>query len=217
MRLFVLTTVVAGLTLLSGTLHGWRTHRWGRPDELLRAGVHVTSLPASFGPWRLIDEKTLETETEQVLQCVGYVVRTYQHDKTGQVVNLALLAGPPGPISVHRPEICYSARNYVQDAEPTVVRPRSRPEGDSDSFWKIVFRPQELTPTKLHVYYGWSDGTQWSADENPRVRYGGRPFLYKIQLASTEPLVCGASTRDSCEDFLYHLLGSGFDWQPTKK
>jgi hypothetical protein len=145
------------------------------------------------------------------------VVRTYQHDKTGQVVNLALLAGPPGPISVHRPEICYSARNYVQDAEPTVVRPRSRPEGDSDSFWKIVFRPQELTPTKLHVYYGWSDGTQWSADENPRVRYGGRPFLYKIQLASTEPLVCGASTRDSCEDFLYHLLGSGFDWQPTKK
>ena len=215
MRFYVMTTVVVALTLLSGMLHGWHINRWDTSDELLHAGAHVASLPACIGPWEVIAEEELAANTAKVLQCAGYAFRTYQNAKTGQEVTLAILAGPPGPIAVHTPEICYSARNFTQQAGPTEVYPRPRPEGDSDSFWKIVFRPQELTPTRLHVYYAWNDGTGWSADENPRLRHGGKPYLYKIQLASTEPLISRRNAKDSCEDFLYHLLGSGFVWQPS--
>lgn len=214
MRTLWLAVIVAGLTVASGWSHALRIHRWGTSESLQQAGKHVTTLPESLGAWRVSSKEELGEEAARILECAGAVVRNYTNEGTGQVVRLALLAGPPGPISVHTPEICYSSRNYDIQGEPTAIHPRPTPDGSSDSFWSLLLSPKDPTMGDLHVCYGWSDGTQWVAADNPRLTYGDRQFLYKLQIASEKLAGYDADRPDACEDFLYELLNSGFDWNP---
>ena len=57
----------------------------------------------------------MSTAVIEMLQCAGYISRVYVNQLTGENVRVALLLGPPGPIAVHTPEICFSAQDYRQE------------------------------------------------------------------------------------------------------
>ncbi|MCO6457136.1 MAG: exosortase-associated EpsI family protein [Pirellulaceae bacterium] len=186
------------LTLGAGILHGRLRLRWGPDKDLREAGQRMAELPPQFGPWTMVSSDELPAEALAMLHCTASVLRSYVNQDTGETVTVTVLQGPSGPISAHEPEICYSSRAYG------VSEPRSIVEldvvGDRPSeFWALTLRSKDVDESLLRVYYGWTTDGVWQAPDVARWTYGGKPFLYKIQLAS---LPAELSAHDPCASFL---------------
>jgi hypothetical protein len=197
--------VLLACTGVGALVHGRISQRWGIPADLAERADRLSQLPTSLGPWRVVQSEPLGEGVVRMLQCAGHLKRTYVHSETGAAVQVAVLLGPFGPISVHTPEICYSSREYdIQDArQRTTIRSEAP---STDELWSITFRARTVSADILRVYYGWNDGTSWSAPETPRMAYAGSPFLYKLQLACYASSQADARASDAGRDFLAHLL-----------
>jgi hypothetical protein len=189
------------LTASSGMID-YALQRRGEADELLQAGDRLEQLPANFGNWRMTHEEPLHGSTARELQCPGYVNRSYVHLASGEKVNVAVLVGPAGAVSVHTPEICYSSREY-ELAEQSKERTIRRPGREDHEFRRVGFRSRRLPSSILSVYYAWSSGDRWRAPDAPRLTLAHYPKLYKIQVAAY--LNHGANSN-ACESFLEDFL-----------
>ena len=197
--------LAVAITVLSGAMAGTLSNRWGVPPGLQAAGESLTRVDDTFGDWEMVSSSRAEAEVERMLQCAGSSVRVYANRRTGQTVSVALLVGPPGPISVHTPEICFTSRDFSQLAPRQAEKIKRRNSEDS-AFWEVVFRKNDLRADQMHVAYGWNAGEGWQAPSEPRFTYGGRPLLYKIQVAAT---VAGDRTQETADpaiDFLREFL-----------
>lgn len=151
-------------------------------------------------------ETELEVSVVRLLQCPSYVSRIYEHEQTGDVVSVAVLLGPPGPISVHTPEICYSSHDYSVFGERRLVTIQDA-SGKDHSLWEVTMKSNGLEEASQRVLYGWSTGSHWEAAEYPRFGYGGAPYLYKLQLSAS--LLNGKESvdeSDPTQDFLSQFL-----------
>ncbi len=201
------------LTLSAGYVYGRYSQRWGPTVDLVAAGEHLQTMPQQVGDWQMLDELSMDVSAVDMLQCAGYTNRRYIHKKTGDTISIALIVGPPGPIAVHTPEVCYSSRAYtILDTNNTTTLDGL--QGNSHSFWKTTFTPNQITEDKLRVYYAWATrptdatSTTWTAATRRRYRYGAEPLLYKLQIAG--PLVSdiSAGVRDPSRQFLAALCQS---------
>ena len=203
--------IIGVLALLAGTaaagwLHGRMTNRWGyHPDSNLAAARLRQRLPERVGHWTLEEETQLEPAVIRLLQCPASISRVYSHDQTGDRVSVAVLLGPPGPISVHTPEICYSSHDYTITSERELLELRDA-AGNEHSFWQVNFKSNGFDGTRLRVLYAWTTGDRWTAAERPRFGYGGVNHLYKIQLASNTSAGDSLVDFDPAKDFLSHFL-----------
>jgi len=206
--LCLLATVLV-LTLVSGTLYGRLTQRWGASTDLVAAADHVRDFPRTLGAWKMSEDSTMSDKVQHMLECAGYVNRTYLHQKTGQSIGLAIIVGPPGPTAVHTPEICYSSRSYTIEDSPqkTVV------DEPGHSFWGIRFKSRHAGTQPLQVYYAWNNGKQWEATDNPRIQFGGHKLLYKIQVSGNVDLGFGQGLPDPAKEFVNAL--SHASWSPN--
>jgi hypothetical protein len=209
-RFVALIAVGVGVTLITGLVHGRLTQRWGPSPDLQAAANNLRNLPTNIGDWELLSEEPIKEEILQMLSCAGYVNRQYVNRKSGDTVSIAIVVGPPGPTSVHTPEICYSSRAY------TIHEPRSRKtsldaESRTHSFWSLTFRTNGPSSNRLRVYYAWCSGDVWTASESPRVEFAGQPLLYKLQLAAVDASGLTDKMQDQCEDFLSAFLQSGWN------
>ena len=206
MRFFMATTVLIAITASSGWIHGRLAGRWQQDRLLVEAGERLGELPdEDLGPWQLDREDSLSDKIVQMLECTGYVTRSYVNLETGDRVTMFVIVGPHGPTVVHTPEICYSSRDYdvaVDKKRKSLVLG----DGSRHEFWTLTMESRdELDPHELRVWYGWSDGTRWSAKDYPRWGYLGTPRLYKIQVAGRLRKGSGHAS-DPVEDFLKHFL-----------
>lgn len=203
---------IAGTVVIvaAGIAHGALTHRWGPGDELARAADVVESFPESFGPWRLQDASELPDVVAETLQCAGYVNRRYLNVDTSEVVSIAVIVGPPGPTSVHTPEICYSSRDYSIDQGPN--QRVLETDGEDHAFWELAFRSNLPGGPPLQVAYAWATDGVWVAAQAPRFRFGGSPFLYKIQVAGVPQSDPEQQAEGLCTEFLTDLLQT--TWRP---
>jgi len=203
---FALAVVVA-LTIASGLIHGRSSNRWGHSSVILAAAEKLEQLPDDFGTWQLVSHDEMSTAAIDMLECAAYVARTYENRKTGATVQMVLLLGPAGPISVHTPEVCYPSRNHtiVEKRQPVVVKSPDVQDQDHQ-FWALTFRSTDLTATIQRVYYAWSTGSSWCATVEPRYAFAGSPYLYKIQLASSLPPGTDVSKNDPCRNFLREFI-----------
>lgn len=168
------------LTGISGVMHGKMSNRWGASADLQSAGDAIGELPDQFGGWTMEEEKAVPNLVIETIQASGSAQRVYADDR-GYRVEMVLLAGPPGPIAVHKPEICYSSQNTQMLEEESVTVGGS----NEHSFRMIKFKPESLSATPFRVFYGFSeDGVNWVASENPRVEFGDADYLYKLQMVS---------------------------------
>lgn len=191
-------------TLFGGWLHGRFETRWGADDLLAAAGKQLQQpLAEQHGNWRLVSETPFSSDVVQMLQCPAHINRRYMHQQTGDVVNVFLIVGPPGPTSVHRPEVCYGSQNYIitSGREPLTVVDRTQAK---HSLWQVVMEPRKVDGVPLRVFYGWGTGNVWSATVEPRFAHAGEPYLYKIQLSS--PLNNANDEFNPCADFLSWFL-----------
>lgn len=191
-----------GLTVASGAVFGKMSNRWGPPKGSLAAAEKLESFPEEFGNWKLQSSERMSDNVVAELQCSGHISRVYANQESGEVVSVAVILGPPGPIAVHTPEICYSSRAHkiLEERKPT-------PAGESgDEFWSLTFEKNDLTASLIRVYYGWTVGNSWAATDDPRFAFAGYPYLYKIQLASYLPAGTNLESNDPCENFLADIL-----------
>jgi hypothetical protein len=197
--------LLTGLTLVSGGMHGWMSHRWGLPPATRIAAEKLVEFPDRFGSWQLQSAEEMTEETANTLECAGYFVRAYANQDTGESVRVAVLLGPAGPIAVHTPEICYSSRAYAIREERQRVTIQNS-DGSDEEFWALTFRSNDLDASLLRVCYAWSTGGPWSAPEDARFTFAGSPYLYKIQLASELAPGTDLQTSDPCERFLQDFV-----------
>jgi hypothetical protein len=201
--LFPLAVVlVVALTLLAGVLQGRMSNRWGPSPDTLAAARELERIPHEFGDWRLKASEDLSKGTREMLQCVGYFVRRYENQRTGDIVSVTLLLGPPGPIAAHTPEICFPSQNYQsRNQRQQVAIPGA--SGGENLFWSLDYKMNDIRGDLLRVYYAWSAGGRWEAPEDDaRFAFAGRPYLYKIQLSGLLPPGAIPSSRDPCAAFL---------------
>jgi hypothetical protein len=197
--------LAVAITLACGAIHGRLDHRWGPSPDLRAAAERLVDLPEQFGDWKLQSSVTMSPDVIEMLQCESHVSRVYRNERTGERVHVAVLLGPPGPIAVHTPEICYSSRDYHQQEARRRLNIPDR-SGASDAFWALTFRAESLRADSLRVCYAWSEGSRWVASERPRFEFAGRPYLYKIQLAALLPPWAKSETQDPCRRFLADFL-----------
>ncbi len=215
--------LAAALTLAGGLIHGRMSNRWGSPRSLVDLGHKLQDIPDRFGDWQLEKAGELSDTVVKVLECAGYIVRTYVNQSTGEAVTVTLLVGDPVPLSLHPPEVCYQGAGYepVQQREPFAV-----PQGGSNhEFWTVLLRDNDAANTVLQVVYAWSTGGRWSRLEESRLKIAGYPYLYKIQVSApkdaTGPMAlrprleannaCGRFIRDFVPAVEQYLVESSTD------
>jgi uncharacterized protein DUF3485 len=205
--------LVLALTAGSGVVAGKLTNRWGTPPDMAEAAARLACVPDEFGEWRLSAEVPLEPGVAEMLECAGWRNRCYRNRQTGDTVSMAILLGPPGPISVHTPEICFSSqghhvavaadpRSYPAARESSRDRTGGPAPSPAAQFRKTTFDPVGGEKTTLIAYVGWCDGRSWQAPAHPRLAFGGLPYLYKLQLAAKAVRRPGHESVDPCDEFL---------------
>ena len=186
------------LLLLGGVAHGLFSNRWGVAQDIVALGQKLSQVPTEIGPWKCTLDSKLDDTVEKTLEAKGYISRLYTHQTTGESVNVFVVFGPKGPIAVHTPEVCYSARAVTQtsDRASTPVEPGSK----DGTLWKLAFETNTLDKRKMSVFYGWSEGGAWQAAANPR--FWRTDYLYKIQTS------CQATgnKEDSTDEFFKLFL-----------
>ncbi|HVX15445.1 MAG TPA: exosortase-associated EpsI family protein [Pirellulales bacterium] len=219
-RAYLPWLILFAATAGSGAAAGKLGNRWGTPPDMSAAAERLARLPAECGEWQLVDERPLDEGLIEMLQCAASTNRTYRNRSSGETVHISLIVGPPGPTSVHTPEICFSSQGYHIDvpAERRRFSTTGKP-GDggaaspANEFWQTTFAPDNRQPDRLVACYGWCDGRRWLAPDHPRFAFAGAPFLYKMQLAMKISIE-SEKEGDLCGDFLRSLLpalaASGF-------
>ncbi len=177
------------------------TNRWELKKEPSEIAERLASFPEQVGAWKLSGTEELSEIAIKLLECDGYLARTYVDENTGDVVKVAIVLGPAGPVAVHTPEICYSSREFAieQTRQPTDLKAM---DGSSDELWRLTLRSRDLHARRLRVYYGWSTDGTWRADANPRFSFAGEPFLVKLQIAGRISQAEETTSSDSCLRFL---------------
>lgn len=194
-------------TVGAGVLHGRLSGRWGVEATAQSAAEELASdFPKAFGNWQQVTENPLGDEVVKVLQCPAYISRTFRHEQTGDRATVAVLLGPPGPISVHTPEICYSSREYTISGARRKVTVKST-EGVEQAFWELPLKANDVHAAESRVLYGWSNGRIWEAANWPRFSYGGLSHLYKLQVSIVTNSTTKPAEFDAGRDFLEAFLG----------
>jgi hypothetical protein len=171
---------VAFLLLLvgSGLAHGWFTNRWGTPPRYDRVQAALDAIPEQIDGWR---GAAVEMDPDDLIR-VGIRAshfRVYRHAGTGKAVTVLLVAGAPGPVSVHTPDVCFRGLGYETLSKPVPA------DAGGSRFWKMeCTRPGAASRNKVFVYWAWNAGAGWEAPEHrqARVKFSLKPVLYKLYL-----------------------------------
>jgi len=208
-RFLLLIGVGVIVTIVTGAVYGRLTQRWGPVPDLVAAARHLQSLPSQIGDWQIVSEDPIDEHILEILSCAGHIHRKYVNRKSGETVDIAIIVGPSGPISVHTPEICYSSRAYTIQ-EPRALVPIADPKGRLHSFWSLAFRTNNALADQLRVYYAWSADGTWTAAESPRFEFAGKRALYKLQMSTLAAPSLSNEEQDACRKFLSALLRSSW-------
>lgn len=184
---------IAGISvvLLGSLADGALNMGLNNTAAIAEAAARLDALPETIGVWTSTLGSIDERE-RRVAEIAGAVRREYRNPQTGYVVNLTLLSGAAGPMSVHPPTACFEGVGYKLVSGPTVVtltgaedKPgTSNATGAHDqtvSLNRATFlQPDSSLQETVRVFWGWSTDGKWEVPANPRLAFRGEPTLYKL-------------------------------------
>jgi hypothetical protein len=193
----ILASIV--LLLAYGLGAGYWTDRWAFSTELARAPVRLAATPLHVGEWQGTEDE-LNPRSIRQAELHGSLWRHYTNRRTGEVVNVLLVAGRPGPIAVHSPEVCLGGAGFEIKGRRTRQEVQIPELSGRDAFWVAQFhKPNAAIPEIIEMYWAWHGGSAWQAVENPRLYFANKRVLYKlyvtravVRAADSAPAVDGA-------------------------
>jgi hypothetical protein len=204
-----MTRLIAVVTVLlavpgSGLVVGFWNGRWGSLPAVDRAASRLERVPLSPGAEWDVRSRELSPLEVSIAELGGYLSREYIHRRTGTVVSVLLVCGRAGPICVHTPEGCYTGAGYVPAAAATRV---ASPGGFPGQFRVRDFRKTNVAmPTLLRIFLSWGYQGQWSAPDNPRLAFFGKPYLYKLYVIRAMSKPDEPIDQDPANELLKELM-----------
>ncbi|MBY0522437.1 MAG: EpsI family protein [Gemmataceae bacterium] len=194
-----LTLVIAG-----GVVHGLASNRWG-PMDSGRATGDVAALPRTVSHWVGRDQE-LDPRQLSLGSIQAACSRCYDNRATGAALNILVLYGPSGPITVHTPDLCFPGAGYEIVGTPAKQILTARGVAPAE-FWAAKARKADPgRVTYLRLLWAWNAGGQWEAPDYPRLAFCHSPMIYKLYMVQKmsgpdEPLL-----NEECADFLRGML-----------
>ncbi len=195
------------LIVAAGFQHRHQNHREVQNAERIQQAAETLkhAIPLQIGDWSGTD-LSIDRRELQVAEIAGCVSRNYAHQVTGEVTQIVLMCGAPGPISVHTPDVCFKGNGYKMVSQPKriTVEPAGGPAAE---FWWADFqRSAAGQVTVLRTFWSWRGGDKWRVSDHPRFEFAQSPVLYKLYVAY--PLDRSAATSVDTPDtkFLIFLL-----------
>jgi hypothetical protein len=195
----VLSALGLLILLVSGVVHGVWTDRWGTGAEPAAWGARLAGVPRTIGDWEGQDVP-LDAKSLQVAEVTGHLARTYVHRRTGAAVEVLLVCGRPGPISVHTPDVCLRGSGH------SLVGAPEKYGAVHAEFWTARFRKGQAAPTNLRIFWAWNAGDGWRASTSPRLEFARHPALYKLYVVRSLAALDESLEKDPCTGFLPLLL-----------
>jgi len=175
-------------------------------EALNVAVAQLEEIPETIGYW----ESTSNTLSQREIEAAGiqgYIRREYRNPRTGYIVNLTILCGNSGPMSVHPPTACFQGVGYTLASGPLVTTITPPESADSYEFNKSSFKQGDAAvPEIVRVFWAWSPDGKWAAPSNPRFSFRGRPYLYKIYVTDRALEDRGTAALPQAEAFLKDAL-----------
>lgn len=202
-----LLLISAGIVaLLAGKFADSAVNGFASEDTavLNQAIERLNNVPESIAGWESTSTTLSEREIE-VAGIMGYVRREYRNPRTGYTVNLTLLVGQSGPMSVHPPTACFEGVGYTLLTGPTPTN--AEHDSTISQFNKSSFRQgNAAVPEIVRVFWGWGTDGTWSAPANPRFTFRGQSFLYKMYVTDRWLEDTGRTALPQIEGFLADAL-----------
>lgn len=178
-RSVILPVAALVLVVTAGIVQGVMTNRWGKPHDMQPIAEQLQSIPATFGDWSATEVEVPADQLERG-EILGHLSRRYINRKSGAAVSVLVVLGRPGPISVHTPDVCFKGAGYEQLAASQSYDeniPGIGPCGFTVTSFNL---PSTTLPETIRVFWSWSTDGRWTAPENPRITFAGKPFLLKM-------------------------------------
>ncbi|MEZ6126498.1 MAG: exosortase-associated EpsI family protein [Planctomycetaceae bacterium] len=185
-RCDALTICALVLLIAGGLIHGLASHRWIANTAVEQAVRRLSAVPRTIGDWQS-EELHLSDAELTIGGIAGYIKREYTHAQTGARVTLLLVAGEPGPISLHPPTVCFSGRGFhVYGHEAGCGIPYA--EGEDDARRHLLryadfTNPADVDPSMVRVYWAWTPDGCWQSPDLPRLTFAGESSLYKMYVS----------------------------------
>jgi hypothetical protein len=191
--------LAVGILLFSGLFHGHLTARW-RGGTVVDMNPVLAQVPAVAGDW----EGSAIEEYKEPPGYYGALSRTYKSRRTGQVLRILLMCGPPGMVSIHTPDVCFGASGFEVEKP---VRENVSVEGSDEAVFYAsnMVRTKAAEQTSLRVYWAWNAAGTWTVAENPRLTFAGRQTLYKLYVIR-DASEARPAPQDPCVEFLRAFL-----------
>ncbi|MEM8680479.1 MAG: exosortase-associated EpsI family protein [Planctomycetota bacterium] len=175
-----------GMVVLAvGTLVEARfTDRWVKMDSAMldRFAKAVEKVPKKIGKWEGTDDP-ISDEEFRLTNCAAYVSRQYVNQETGDRITMYLVAGTARHITIHTPDRCYRGSGFNQDGKvESYVMELDGALPTNPEFSTAVFSKPD---NAQRVFWTYSDDGSWygpGSSNIAKVKFGGRPALYKIYL-----------------------------------
>jgi hypothetical protein len=192
-------TAAAALVICCGLVHGVWTERWARRN-LPDVADRLERVPLHLEGW---EGKRLTVDDPRGLGAVaGCFYGRYVDATLGHAVQVFLVGGPPGPVAVHTPDVCYAASGFEVLSQTRFQAPLAAGEFWSSNLLRIKSSDHE----QLRIFWSWNAGAGWSVPESPRLAFARSPVLYKLYLIRETSGDEGRLEEDPCVALMRHLL-----------
>lgn len=192
-----------GILLATGFVQGRLSDRWSASPELEAALTRAASVPTSFGHWTSREVEGEPADFEMA-GAQAWWMRLYSNDRSGRSFLVILMCGRAGRMAVHTPEVCYRGAGFDMIGTPRPFSVRSELGDDLGTMWTARFLKNGEVRTGIRLFWAWSNGGPWQAPDNPRWRFRGEPFLYKLYVS--HDVVGTDDGEESARSFLRRLL-----------
>ncbi len=190
--------------VVTALLHGQWTGRWDVDEEKGPAAEKLERLPLTVGDWQ---GEAVTVDAREVPGASGYLFRRYIHPRNHKTLSISVVAGRPGFVAVHTPDMCFAGGGFELIAPPVTVTPRLENYPGEASFYVGKFRKAKLDGEELvRVFWSWSATGAWQAPDSPRIHFARCPTLYKLYVVEQMDSMNENQDEDACVAFLDRLL-----------
>jgi hypothetical protein len=181
-RVLPILTSVA-LLVVYGLAEGYWTDRWSLSTELAQAPERLAAIPREVGDWHGQEDELGPRQARQG-DIRASLLRRYTNRQTAEVLNVLVVCGRPGPISVHAPEVCLGGVGFAMKDRKARQKIEAPGLSSDETFWVAQFhKPGAAVPEVMELYWSWNGSGDWQAVDNPRLSFARKRLLYKLYVS----------------------------------